>query len=114
MNTFEAPSAPVGFRPLADRILVRPDKVGEFATAGGRIVLPQATRAALQKRVNVGTVLSVGPGMLMGNGERWPMPCKPGDRLLFIADGPVHVTVDGEELLSMRDDFALAVLEEES
>ena len=100
----------VGFRPLADRILVRPDKAPDKL---GSILLPRATRTALQKQMNTGLVLACGPGMLMANGERWPMPCKPGERILYAVDGPQKVTIDGEELLLMRDDFAYLALEED-
>jgi chaperonin GroES len=109
-TTERAPAHPVGFRPLADRILVRPDKAADRI---GSILLPKATRAALQKQMNTGVVLACGPGMLMANGERWPMPCEPGEHVLYAVDGPVHIRIDGEELLLMRDDFVYLAFEEE-
>lgn len=114
MSEIDGPAKLPGcpFGPLGDRILVRPDPVGE-TLKGSRIILPRATQAALKKQMQTGTVLATGPGMLMANGGRWPMPVKPGERLVFMKDGPLPIRINGEDLLIMRDDFAMLVLEDE-
>lgn len=96
----------IGFTPLGDRLLVRPDPPA--SRTGGGLVIPDA----YQDKVDRGTVLAMGPGMRMANGNRWPMPpVKIGDRIVYEKDGPQKVTIDGEKLLLMRDDFVHAVEE---
>jgi chaperonin GroES len=56
-----------------------------------------------------GKVVSVGPGLLMKNGERWPMPVKPGDLVIFHKNEGREVIINDEKLLIMRDDALLAV-----
>jgi chaperonin GroES len=92
---------------LGNRILVKPDHPEAF-TKGGLIIPDSAKKPA-----GFGVVRAIGPGMLMKNGERWPMPegITVGARVVFDARDPFpKVILDGEELLSMRDDHILAEL----
>lgn len=98
------------FRPMADRILVRPDKPEEKI---GRIVLPKSVMNARREIIDRGEVLSTGPGMLCADGRRWPMPVKAGERIIFDRAGGVRVRIGNEDLLLMRDDFVLGVIEDE-
>lgn len=101
------------FRPLADRLTIRADPVPE-TFAGGLLHIPVAYRKRVQEQQGMtGTVVRTGPGMLMKNGGRWPMPCKPGDRVVFMPDGAQRIRIGGEELYVLRDDFVHAVFEGE-
>ena len=94
------------FSPLGARVFVRPDKPLDRI---GSIIIPDNAR----KPCDTGTIVAMGPGMLCKSGKRWAMPSiKRGDRVVFLAQNPyMRVTIDGVELLSMRDDDLLAVVE---
>jgi chaperonin GroES len=95
------------FHPLGARIFLRPD---EPASKIGSLIIP----ANAKKPTNTGVIMAFGPGMLCKDGTRWPMPdLKRGDRVLYDARTPFQtVKIDDVELVSMRDDDVLAVLEE--
>lgn len=99
---------PDSFRPLANRIIVRPDVPAE-RTKGGLFIPAQAKKAT-----GTGIVLAIGPGMLCKDGERWPMPdIKPGDRVLYDERAPFPKTrFNEEDAIILRDDTVLAVLED--
>ena len=96
----------MSFKALADRVFIRPDKKREKSDSG-LIIIPDNARDP----VTQGIVVYAGPGMLMKNGERWPMPVRPGDRVIYIDNSYPKVTIAGEELIMMRDDTILAVVE---
>jgi chaperonin GroES len=96
----------IGFLPMADRVIIRPDTPPEISAGG--IIIP---RTAKKEPPTRGLVLATGPGMLMANGQRWPMPVKPGERVVFQGEGAQRVKIGEEMLLSVRDDFLLAVEE---
>ena len=100
----------MSFRPLENRILVKPDPV-ESTTKGG-LLIPESARQA----ANFGTVVAMGPGMLMSDGTRWPMPegLRVGHRVVYDGKNPwPKVVIDGETLLQLRDDTILAIVEPE-
>ena len=86
-------------KPLADRALVEVD-VEESKTAGG-ILIPDTA----QKKSQKGTVLAVGPGKVLDNGERLPIDVAVGDRVLFAKYSGVDIEENGKKmlLLSERD-----------
>ncbi|KXB92110.1 chaperonin GroS [Veillonellaceae bacterium DNF00626] len=86
-------------KPLADRVLVEVD-VEESKTAGG-ILIPDTA----QKKSQKGTVLAVGPGKVLDNGERLPIDVAVGDRVLFAKYSGVDIEENGKKmlLLSERD-----------
>lgn len=93
-------------RPLGDRVLVKQDEEPEI-TKGG-IYLPDSVKEAPQW----GTVYEVGPGKKSEkNGELVPVSFGKGTKVLFSKYSGTKVKVDGEELLFMREDDILAVLE---
>ena len=92
-------------RPLHDRVIVKRLEQ-ETKTASG-IVIPD--NAA--EKPDQGEVLAVGPGKRNDKGELNAMNVKVGDRVLFSKYGGQPVKVDGEELLSMREDDIFAVVE---
>ncbi len=95
----------VNLQPLGDRIVVRRDIVEE-TTAGG-LVLP--TGAA--EKPTRGVIVSVGDGKLLADGSRGEMQLKPGDHVLFTSYAPNEIKFGDEELLLMREEDVLAVIE---
>src|SRR5690606_13205218 len=93
------------FRPLHDRVLVRRIEAQE-RTAGG-IIIPDTAREKSQE----GEVIAVGPGARDERGQLLPMDVKPGDRVLFGKWSGTEVTIDGEELLVMKESDLLGVFE---
>lgn len=92
-------------RPLHDRVIVKRRAV-ETTTASG-IVLPDSAG----EKPDQGEVLAVGPGKRDNDGKLIPMQVKVGDRVLFGKYSGQSVKVDGEELLVMREDDIMGVLE---
>jgi chaperonin GroES len=94
---------------LGHRILVKPDPPEDRSKGG--IWVPDKAK----KPTGTGIVVAMGPGLLMKDGSRYPMPAvKPGDRVVFSARDPFpQVELNGVKHLSMYDDSILAVLEPE-
>ena len=86
-------------KPLADRVLVEVE-VEESKTAGG-ILLPDTA----QKKSQKGTVIAIGSGKVLDNGERLPFEVAVGDRVLFAKYSGVDIEEGGKKflLLSERD-----------
>ena len=91
-------------KPLADRVVVRPSKAEE-KTKGG-IIVPDTAK---EKPV-WGEVIAVGPGRTSDDGKHIPMEIKTGDRVLYGKYSGTEVTVDGEELLIMRESDIFAIM----
>ena len=94
------------FRPLGDRVVVKPVE-REEKTKGG-IYLPDT---ASKERPMEGTVLAVGDGRLDDNGKRVPPEVKPGDFVLFGKWSGTEVKIDGEDLLIMKESDIMGVIE---
>ena len=92
-------------RPLYDRVLVR--RVEAETRTDGGIVLPDSAT----EKPNQGEVVAAGPGHQTDSGDLRPLAVKPGDRVLFGSYAGSSVTVDGEELLVLRESDILAVIE---
>ncbi len=92
-------------RPLHDRVVIR--RTEEERTSPGGIVIPDA---AAEKPIK-GEVLAVGNGKLLEDGNVRPLDLKVGDQVLFGKYSGTEVKVDGEELLVMREDDIMAVIE---
>jgi len=95
----------IKLQPLGDRVVVEREKAEE-RTAGG-IVLPDSA----QNKPSRGRVVSVGEGRMLDNGQRNPIQVKAGDRVLFSAYAGEQFKIGDQELLLMREDDILAVLE---
>jgi len=91
-------------QPLADRIIIRPLEA-EQKTAGG-IIIPDNAKEKPQK----GEVVAVGPGKVADNGQKVEMMLKKGDKVLYGKYSGTEVTIDGEDLLIMRESDVLATL----
>jgi chaperonin GroES len=91
--------------PLGDKVVVKRMEA-ETRTSGG-IVLPDSA----QEQPRQGRVLSVGDGRLVGDGQRAPCQVHEGDKVLFGPWAGTEIKVDGGELLILREEDILAVLE---
>ena len=92
-------------RPLHDRVIVKRLE-SETRSAGG-IVIPDS---AAEKPVQ-GKIVAVGKGKILEGGEVRPLDVKVGDKILFGKYSGTEVKVDGEELLVMREEDLVAVIE---
>jgi chaperonin GroES len=95
----------MSFKCLGDHILIRPLE----EKYRGVLVIPATAK---KDQPQMGVVIAMGPGMLMKNGKRWPMPdCRPGDTIIFNKHGGTSIELAGEKLRVIRDENVDAVLE---
>ena len=99
-------STNVKLQPLGDRVVVEREE-SEGKTAGG-ILLPDTAKNKPAR----GTVVSVGEGRLLDNGTRQKLQVRPGDRVVFTSYAGENFKVGDEELILMREDDILAVIED--
>ncbi len=95
----------MAFKPLHDRVLVRRIE-SEEKTKGGLIIPDTAKEKPAE-----GEIIAVGEGARKDSGELIPMSVKPGDRVLFGKWSGTEVTIDGEELLIMKESDILGIVE---
>jgi chaperonin GroES len=93
------------FRPLHDRVVVR--RVDEDNKTAGGIIIPDTAK----EKPMQGEVIAVGPGARDEAGKIVPLDVKAGDRVLFGKWSGTEVTIDGEELLIMKESDIMGVLE---
>lgn len=87
-----------------NRILIEPDEV-ETKTSGG-IFIPNADK----ENTLVGTVISIGPGTTTKSGKVVPIEINVGERVLYIRDTGDKVVLDGKNLLILKEDEILAIV----
>jgi len=92
-------------RPLHDRVIVR--RMEEERTSAGGIVIPDS---ATEKPIQ-GEVIAAGNGKISESGDVRPLDVKVGDKVLFGKYAGTEVKVDGEELLVMREEDIMGVME---
>lgn len=92
-------------RPLHDRVIVK--RLEEERKTASGIVIPDAAA----EKPDQGQILSVGPGKRDENGKHVTLDVKVGDRVLFGKYAGQTVKVDGEELLVMREEDIMGVVE---
>jgi len=90
-------------KPLADRVVVKPD-VAEEKTSSG-IIIPDTAKEKPQR----GTVVAVGGGRFE-NGTKIDMSVKEGDKVLYGKYAGTELTIDGDELLIMRESDILGIV----
>jgi chaperonin GroES len=93
------------FRPLHDRVLVR--RLEEDERSAGGIIIPDTAK----EKPMQAEVIAVGPGGRDENGKVTPLDVKPGDKIIFGKWSGTEVTVDGEELLIMKESDIMGVIE---
>jgi chaperonin GroES len=92
-------------RPLHDRVIVK--RLEEERKTASGIVIPDAAA----EKPDQGEVISVGPGKRDENGKQIALDVKVGDRVLFGKYAGQTVKVDGNELLVMREEDIMGVVE---
>ncbi len=95
----------MNIRPLHDRVVIK--RMEEERTTPGGIVIPDT---AAEKPIR-GEVLAVGNGKILENGDVRPLDVKVGDKVLFGKYAGTEIKIDGEEVLVMREDDIVAVIE---
>ena len=91
-------------KPLGDRVVVRPEAAEEKTESG--LYIPDTAKEKPQR----GTVVAVGPGKVE-NGTRIDMSVGEGDKVLYGKYSGTEVTIDGEDLLIMRESDILGVIQ---
>ena len=94
----------MAFKPLHDRVLVKRIE-GEDKTKGGLIIPDNAKEKPAE-----GEVVAVGEGARKDSGELIAMTVKKGDRILFGKWSGTEVTLNGEELLIMKESDILGII----
>ncbi len=95
----------MNIRPLHDRVVIK--RMEEERTSPGGIVIPDS---AAEKPVR-GEVVAVGNGKILENGEVRALDVKVGDKVLFGKYAGTEIKVDGEDVLVMREEDVIAVIE---
>jgi chaperonin GroES len=91
-------------RPIGDRVVVKPAAKEEVTKSG--IVIPDTAKEKPQE----GTVIAVGNGRLLDNGDRAAVDVHEGDRVLFAKYGGTEFKLDGEEYLVLKENDILAIV----
>jgi chaperonin GroES len=92
-------------QPLNDRIVVK--RTEEEEVSKGGIIIPDSAK----EKPMQGKVLAVGSGKVLENGSKIPLDVSEGDNILFSKYAGTEVKVEDEDLLIMREDDVLAVVE---
>lgn len=96
-------STMAGIKPLADRVLVKPDNAEETTASG--IIIPDSAKEKPQR----GTIVAVGPGKVE-NGTKIDMSVNEGDKVLYGKYAGTEVTVDNEDYLIMRESDIVGIV----
>ena len=97
--------SPVNIRPLHDRVVVR--RLEEERKSPGGIVIPDTVK---EKPIQ-GEVVAVGKGKILESGSVRPLDVKPGDKILFGKYSGTEVKIGNEELLVMREEDIMGIIE---
>ena len=92
-------------RPLHDRVVIK--RMEEERTSAGGIVIPDSAT----EKPSRGEIIAVGKGKLLENGNIRPLDIKVGDKVLFSKYGGTEVKIDDKELIVMREDDIMGILE---
>ena len=99
----------VKIRPLGDRVIVEPVEEDEMTFAGGQLVLPDTAKEKPQQ----GKVVAVGPDVEVENEDGVVIGPQVGDLVIYAKyAGTTFKTRDGKEMLILRVDDILGVIEE--
>ncbi len=95
----------MNIRPLHDRVIVK--RLEEDRTSSGGIVIPDTAAEKPMK----GQVVAAGPGKWSDEGKLRPLDVKAGDKVLFGKYSGTEVKVDGQDLVVMREDDIMGIIE---
>lgn len=93
------------FKPLQDRLLVR--RIEEKEIKQGGIIIPDTAKEKPQQ----GEVMAVGTGKVLDDGSKRALDVKVGDKVLFGKYAGTDIKIEGEELLILREDDILGIIE---
>ncbi len=93
------------FRPLHDRVLVR--RIEQDAKTKGGIIIPDTA----QEKPMEGEIVAVGKGHVNDNGEVRPLDVKKGDKVIFSKWAGTEITIDGEELMVMKESDIIGIVD---
>ncbi|MCH7865766.1 MAG: co-chaperone GroES [Proteobacteria bacterium] len=93
------------FRPLHDRVLVK--RVEQDEKSAGGIIIPDTA----QEKPMEGKVIAVGTGTRDEGGKVTPLDVKAGDKILFGKWSGTEVTIDGDELIIMKESDILGIID---
>ena len=96
----------VTFKPMADRVVIEPLESDEQVSSGGIYIPDTAKEKPMQ-----GKVVAAGAGARDDNGKVMPLDVKKGDTILFGKWSGTEVTVEGEELLVMKESDIMGIIE---
>jgi len=91
-------------QPLADRVVVK--ALDDSQQMRGGLYIPDTAK----EKPSQGEVVAVGPGKLSDEGTRVPLDVKVGDKVLYGKYSGTDVTLDGEEILILRESDVLAII----
>ncbi len=91
--------------PLHDRVVIK--RIEEQETVRGGIIIPDSAKEKPQE----GEVIAVGKGKSNDEGKVFPLDVKEGDRVLFGKYAGTEITIDGEQLLILREEEILGILQ---
>ena len=92
-------------KPLQDRVIVK--RMEEEEKTAGGIIIPDSAKEKPQQ----GKIMAVGPGKVMDNGTRLEMTVKKGDLVLFGKYSGTEIKIDGDDVLIMREDDILGIVD---
>ncbi len=92
------------FKPLHDRVLVK--RVEQDAKSAGGIIIPDT----VQEKPMEGKVIAVGSGTRSEDGKVTPLDVKAGDKILFGKWSGTEVTIDGDELIIMKESDIMGII----
>lgn len=93
------------FRPLHDRVLIK--RIEQEAKTAGGIIIPDTAK----EKPMEGEVIACGTGLRDESGNVVPLDVKKGDRVLFTKWAGTEVTIDGQELLVMKESDIVGIVE---
>src|SRR5713226_8820306 len=94
----------ITIRPLGDRVVIKPADKDQVSAAG--VILPDTAKEKPQK----GTIVAVGPGKILDNGQRQTPEVTEGQTVLYAKYAGTEVKVDGEEYLILSEKDVLAIV----
>ena len=90
-------------RPLGDRVVVKQEPSEEKTQSG--ILLPETAK----EKPQVGTIIAVGPGRVLDNGQRVALEVTIGDKVIYSKYGGTEVKIDNEEYIILQERDILAI-----
>jgi chaperonin GroES len=94
----------MNIKPLSDRVVVKPQEAEEKTASG--IILPDTAK----EKPQTGTIVAIGSGKISDAGETMKMTVKKGDTVLYGKYSGTEITIEGDEVLIMRESDILAIV----